>query len=30
MSVEREFYDLGVFLFDGKKVEEWFKGDFEA
>lgn len=28
--MEREFYDFGVFLFEGKKIEKNFNGDFEA
>lgn len=27
--LEREFYDFGVFLFDGKIIEKNFNGDFE-
>lgn len=28
--VQRQFYDFGVYLFEGKKIEKNFSGDFEA
>ena len=28
--MERELYDYGVYLFDGKEIEHRFYGDFES